>query len=146
MFGLKIPCRGSPEAPSFSGRPEDLRSYFDDIIDFCDGFGLSDGLARIKFALKYAPFESADLWSHLAESSNGDWDCFTSDVVQLYPELEESCRDRFFRLRSAFKDSDTVSVSSLGEYFRSYCHYLASLVKQKKPSSHVASTFFDGFP
>ncbi|KIN94794.1 hypothetical protein M404DRAFT_167322 [Pisolithus tinctorius Marx 270] len=146
MLGLKIPCRGSPEAPSFSGCPEDLQSYFDDIIDFCGGFSHLDGLEHIKFALKYVPFESADLWSHLTESSNGDWDCFTSEVVQLYPELEESCRDQFFRLRSAFKGSDTVSISSLGKYFRSYCHYLALLVKQKKPSSHVASAFFDGFP
>ncbi|KIO11048.1 hypothetical protein M404DRAFT_48577, partial [Pisolithus tinctorius Marx 270] len=65
--------------------------YFDDIIDFCDGFGLSDGLARIKFTLKYAPFESADLWSHLAESSNGDWDYqlswpeFVVAIARLYP-------------------------------------------------------------
>ncbi|KIO12023.1 hypothetical protein M404DRAFT_994075 [Pisolithus tinctorius Marx 270] len=81
MFGLKIPCRGSPEAPSFSGRPEDLRSYFDDIIDFCDRFGLSDGLARIKFALKYAPVESVDLWSHLADTRSGDWCYFTSEVI-----------------------------------------------------------------
>ncbi|KIO02212.1 hypothetical protein M404DRAFT_716276 [Pisolithus tinctorius Marx 270] len=113
MFGLKIPCRGSPEALSFSGRPEDLRSYFDDIIDFCDGFGLSDGLARIKFALKYAPVELVDLWSHLADTRNGDWSYFTSEVVRLYPELEESCRNQFFRLKSALASLDAISVSSL---------------------------------
>ncbi|KIO10486.1 hypothetical protein M404DRAFT_21414 [Pisolithus tinctorius Marx 270] len=113
MFGLKIPCQGSPKALSFPGCPKDLQSYFDDIIDFCDGFRLSDGLAHIKFTLKYAPFESVDPWSHLAESSNGDWNCFTSEVVQLYPELEESCRNQFLRLRSTLAGSDTVSTSSL---------------------------------
>ncbi|KIN94399.1 hypothetical protein M404DRAFT_168375 [Pisolithus tinctorius Marx 270] len=81
MLGLKILCRGSPEAPSFSGRPKDLQHYFDDISDFCDGYRLSDGLARIKLALKYAPFESANLWSHFVEESGGDWTCFTSEVV-----------------------------------------------------------------
>ncbi|KIO10365.1 hypothetical protein M404DRAFT_129431, partial [Pisolithus tinctorius Marx 270] len=55
--------------------------YFDDIINFCDGVGLSDRLAHIKPALKYAPFKSADLWSHFVEESGGDWTCFTSEVV-----------------------------------------------------------------
>ncbi|KIN94384.1 hypothetical protein M404DRAFT_168439 [Pisolithus tinctorius Marx 270] len=89
MLGLKISCRGLPKAPSFSGCPEDLQSYFDDIIDFCDGFGLSDGPEQIKFALKYAPFELADLWSHFVSSSQGDWAHFTSEITQQYPELEE---------------------------------------------------------
>ncbi|KIO07914.1 hypothetical protein M404DRAFT_55427, partial [Pisolithus tinctorius Marx 270] len=140
-----IPCRGSPEAPSFSGRPEDLRSYFDDIIDFCDRFGLSDGLTCIKFALKYAPVESVDLWSHLADTRSGDWCYFTSEVVWLYPELEESCRNQFFRLKSALASSDAISVSSLGEYFRSFCRFSLSLEKQKESTSHLPVVFFYGF-
>ncbi|KIN99751.1 hypothetical protein M404DRAFT_964334, partial [Pisolithus tinctorius Marx 270] len=107
MLGLKIPCQGSPEAPSFSGHPEDLQGYFDDIINFCDRFSLSDRLVCIKFALKYALVELVDLWSHLADTRNGDWSCFTSEVVRLYPELEESCRNQFFRLKSALASSDT---------------------------------------
>ncbi|KIO13201.1 hypothetical protein M404DRAFT_564736 [Pisolithus tinctorius Marx 270] len=146
MLGLKIPCRGSPEAPSFSGRPEDLQSYFDDIIDFCDGFGLSDGLARIKFALKYAPFESADLWSHLAESSNGDWARFTSEVTQQYPELQEVTRNKFYKLRKALTSSDTILTSSLGEYYRIFCRFSLSLEKEHGPLPHLTSSFFYGFP
>ncbi|KIO00332.1 hypothetical protein M404DRAFT_153071, partial [Pisolithus tinctorius Marx 270] len=92
MLSLKIPCQGSPEAPSFSGCPKDLRSYFDDISNSCDGYGLLDGLRHIKLALKYVPFESADLWSHFVEESGGDWTSFTSEVGQLYPELEESSK------------------------------------------------------
>ncbi|KIN96889.1 hypothetical protein M404DRAFT_161928, partial [Pisolithus tinctorius Marx 270] len=119
--------------------------YFDDIINFCDGFGLSDGLVHIKFVLKYVPFELADLWSHLVESSNGDWKCFTLEVVQLYPELEESCRNQFFGLRDALAGLDAISVSSLGKYFHSFSHYSLSLEKQKKSSSHLPVTFFYGF-
>ncbi|KIO05199.1 hypothetical protein M404DRAFT_535629 [Pisolithus tinctorius Marx 270] len=146
MLGLKIPCRGSPEAPSFSGRPEDLRSYFDDIIDFCDRFGLSDGLARIKFALKYAPFESADLWSHLAESSNGDWARFTLEVTQQYPELQEVARNKFYKLRKVLASSDTISISSLGEYYRIFHRFSLSLEKEHGPQPHLTSVFFYGFP
>ncbi|KIN93786.1 hypothetical protein M404DRAFT_35727 [Pisolithus tinctorius Marx 270] len=146
MLGLKIPCRGSPKAPSFSGRPEDLQSYFDDIIDFCDGFSLSDGLARIKFALKYAPFESADLWSHLAESSNGDWARFTSEVTQQYPELQEVTRNKFYKLRKALTSSDTISTSSLGEYYHIFRRFSLSLEKEHGPLPHLTSSFFYGFP
>ncbi|KIO01166.1 hypothetical protein M404DRAFT_28891 [Pisolithus tinctorius Marx 270] len=146
MLGLKIPCRGSPEAPSFSGHPEDLQSYFDDISDFCDGYRLSDGLACIKLALKYVPFESADLWSHFVEESGGDWTSFTSEVGWLYPELEESRKNRFFRLRSAFVCLEVISLSSLGEYFHSFCHYWLSLEKQKGSTSRLPEMFYFGFP
>ncbi|KIO02899.1 hypothetical protein M404DRAFT_637503 [Pisolithus tinctorius Marx 270] len=149
MLGLKIPCRGSPEAPSFSGRPEDLRSYFDDIIDFCDGFGLSDGPERIRFALKYAPFESADLWSHFVSSSKGDWAHFTSEITQQYPELDETSRSHAAELASlkvGFASSDVVSMSSLGQYYRNFRRISLSLENLLGPLPHLASMFKYGFP
>ncbi|KIO14694.1 hypothetical protein M404DRAFT_182046 [Pisolithus tinctorius Marx 270] len=149
MLGFKIPCRGSPEAPSFSGRPEDLRSYFDDIIDFCDGFGLSDGLARIKFALKYAPFESADLWSHFVSSSQGDWARFTLEITQQYPELDETSRshaDELASLKVGFASSEVVSMSSLGQYYRNFRRISLSLENLLGPLPHLASMFKYGFP
>ncbi|KAI5997611.1 hypothetical protein F5J12DRAFT_928970 [Pisolithus orientalis] len=146
MLGLKIPCRGSPEAPSFSGHPEDLQSYFDDIIDFCDGFGLSDGPERIRFALKYAPFESADLWSHFVSSSQGDWARFTSEITQQYPELQEITRNKFYKLRKVLASSETISTSSLGEYYRIFCRLSLSLEKEHGLLPHLTSSFFYGFP
>ncbi|KAI5998335.1 hypothetical protein F5J12DRAFT_895534 [Pisolithus orientalis] len=146
MLGLKIPCRGSPEAPSFSGHPEDLQFYFDDIIDFCDGFGLSDGPERIRFALKYAPFESADLWSHFVSSSQGDWARFTSEITQQYSELQEITRNKFYKLRKALASSDTISTSSLGEYYRIFRRLSLSLEKEHGPLPHLTSSFFHGFP
>ncbi|KAI5998920.1 hypothetical protein F5J12DRAFT_895316 [Pisolithus orientalis] len=149
MFGLKILCRGSPKAPSFSGRPKDLRSYFDDIIDFCDGFGLSDGLVCIKFALKYAPFESADLWSHFVSSSKGDWARFTSEVTQQHPELDETSRSHANELASlkvGFASSDVVSMSSLGQYYHNFCRISLSLENLLGPLPHLASMFKYGFP
>ncbi|KIO02913.1 hypothetical protein M404DRAFT_637592, partial [Pisolithus tinctorius Marx 270] len=113
MLGLKTPCQGSPKAPSFSGHPEDLQSYFDDIINFCDGFGLSDGPERIRCALKYAPFESADLWSHFISSSQGDWARFTLEITQQYPELQEVTRNKFYKLRKVLTNSDTILTTSL---------------------------------
>ncbi|KIO09159.1 hypothetical protein M404DRAFT_308250 [Pisolithus tinctorius Marx 270] len=149
MLGLKIPCQGSPEAPSFSGRPEDLQSYFDDIIDFCDGFGLSDGLVRIKFVLKYAPFELADLWSHFISSSQGDWARFTSEITQQYPELDETSRSHATELASlkvGFASSDVISMSSLGQYYRNFHQISLSLENLLGPLPHLTSMFKYGFP
>ncbi|KIO00563.1 hypothetical protein M404DRAFT_152397 [Pisolithus tinctorius Marx 270] len=149
MLGLKIPCRGSPEAPHCSGCPEDLRSYFDDIINFCDGFSLSDGLAHIKFALKYAPFESVDLWSHFVSSSQGDWARFTLEITQQYPELDETSRSHATKLASlkvGFVSSDVISMSSLGQYYRNFCQISLSLENLLGPLPHLASMFKYGFP
>ncbi|KIN99661.1 hypothetical protein M404DRAFT_30320 [Pisolithus tinctorius Marx 270] len=109
------------------------------LIGITDGFGLSDGLAHIKFALKYAPFESADLWSHLAESSNGDWACFTSEITQQYPELQEVTRNKFYKLHKALTNSDTISTSSLGEYYRIFRRFSLSLEKEHGPLPHAIS-------
>ncbi|KIO13944.1 hypothetical protein M404DRAFT_121741 [Pisolithus tinctorius Marx 270] len=135
MLCLKIPCRGSPKALSFSGHPEDLQSYFDDIINFCDGFGLSDGPEQIRFALKYAPLELADLWSHFGSSSEGDWARFTLEVTQQYPELQEVTRNKFYKLRKVLASSDTILTSSLGECYCLFHCFSLSLKKEHGPQT-----------
>ncbi|KIO13859.1 hypothetical protein M404DRAFT_943696, partial [Pisolithus tinctorius Marx 270] len=149
MLNLKIPCRGLPKALSFSGCPKDLRSYFDDIINFCDGFGFSDRPEWIKFALKYAPFESADLWSHFISSSQGDWARFTLEITQQYPELDETSRSHANELASlkvGFASSEVVSMSSLGQYYCNFHQISLSLKNLLGPLPHLASMFKYGFP
>ncbi|KAI6140477.1 hypothetical protein BKA82DRAFT_36832 [Pisolithus tinctorius] len=121
--------------PEFSGDPLDLQDYFEQVVRHCEERGVFEDRATIRVALRFAPPSSSKLWSHFVEPSNGEWDRFIGLVVQQYPELEQpgDDLDPLDELLTFLKKARTFefnSLSSLGQYLRSFQQQFLHLVKQ----------------
>ncbi|KIN92740.1 hypothetical protein M404DRAFT_36766 [Pisolithus tinctorius Marx 270] len=114
--------------PGFSGDPLDLRDYFEQVVRYCEERGVFEDRATIRVALRFAPPSSSKLWSHFVEPSNGL-------VIQQYPELEQpgddlDPLDELFAFLEKARTFEFDSLSSLGQYLRSFQQQFLHLVKQ----------------
>ncbi|KIO01569.1 hypothetical protein M404DRAFT_28594, partial [Pisolithus tinctorius Marx 270] len=78
---------------------------------------------------------SSELWSHFIEPSNGEWDRFVGLVIQQYPELKQpgddlDPLDELFAFLEKARTFKFDSLSSLGQYLRSFQQQFLHLVKQ----------------
>ncbi|KAI6143713.1 hypothetical protein BKA82DRAFT_4359562 [Pisolithus tinctorius] len=121
--------------PEFSGDPQDLRDYFKQVVRYCEERGVFEDRATIRVVLRFAPPSSSELWSHFIEPSNGEWDRFVGLVIQQYPELKQpgddlDPLDELFAFLEKARTFKFDSLSSLGQYLRSFQQQFLHLVKQ----------------
>jgi hypothetical protein len=144
-----MPCRGSPDAPRFSGQPEDLAHYLDDVAQLCEATGSLDGSRKIKYALKYISREVEELWTLAAEESGGDWSEFLQKTARFYPEIDWDWKYSRAHLRDTVKrwaSSPMTSRAHLGQYLRDFERIALYLVRKKRLSEEERnSLFLEGF-
>ncbi|KAG6326917.1 hypothetical protein ID866_12172 [Astraeus odoratus] len=134
----RIPCRGSPDAPKFSGQPEELTDYLDDITDLCEATGSKEDARKIKLALKYVSPDVKELWSHAAGASNGDWEDFVLQITRFYPEIDHDrkySRASLQDLVEKWSRTPMLSCASLGKYLRDFERISLFLAHKERLSS-----------
>ena len=131
---MRMPLRGTSHAPRFEGDPQELQQYFEDVELLCEDAQLFADEDRIRWAVRYACCEDAELWSSLPSRAGADWSAFKAEVMRFYPGAEEDDRkylrtdlDRLVEVQAA---GSMTSRRDLGEYVRKFM-LIASFLEKK---------------
>ncbi|KAI6002494.1 hypothetical protein EDC04DRAFT_2908542 [Pisolithus marmoratus] len=79
--------RGSNKAPKFSGKTEDICTYFKDVNQVCTDAGITLEKAKIKWAICYTDCNKSELWSSLDSTMGDDWEAFTKEYTKADLEM-----------------------------------------------------------
>ncbi|KAG6331453.1 hypothetical protein ID866_7636 [Astraeus odoratus] len=147
----RIPCQGSPDTPKFSGQPEELTDYLDDITDLYKATRSKEDAQKIKLALNYADPDVKELWSHATGASNGDWEDLILQITHFYPEIDHDHKYSHVSLQDLVeKWSHTPMLShvSLGKYLHGFeCIHCFSHIKSASLQlSKTVSSLKDSIP
>ncbi|KAG2067415.1 hypothetical protein BDR04DRAFT_1027765, partial [Suillus decipiens] len=74
-----------PSAPYFDGNARQLYAFLQEVDQLSDKAGISQE-SRIKYAVRYADPDEADLWKDLDEYTGRSYEDFTNTILQFYPE------------------------------------------------------------
>ena len=131
---MQMPLRGTSRAPRFKGDPHELQQYFEDVELLCEDAQLFADEDRIRWAVRYARREDAELWSTLPSRAGADWSSFKAEVTRFYPGAEEDDRKYLhtdlIRLVEAQAAGTMTSRRDLGEYVRKFT-LIASFLEKK---------------
>ena len=145
-----MPTRGSSKAPKFEGDPSDLLRFFEDVEFLCEDAEIDAGTDKIKWAVRYASREEAELWHVLPARAGDDWDDFKEEVLAFYPGAKDDdrkySRADLDRLTAAQAEVPMTSRAVLGEYIRKFTIIATFLEKKKRLSKgECEDKFMDGF-
>ena len=148
---MQMPLRGTSCAPRFEGDPHELQQYFEDVELLCEDTQLFADEDRIRWAVRYACREDAELWSSLPSHAGADWSTFKAEVMRFYPGAEEDDRkylcadlDRLVEVQAA---GSMTSHRDLGEYIRKFMLIASFLEKKGRLSKGEREyKFVEGLP
>jgi hypothetical protein len=87
-----MPGPRSPNAPYFSGQPNDpLADFLNEYDMIATGHGLTDQ-QKVDCILRYIPYSMRDLWKTLDGFSIGNWTTFQAALDRLYPDTAAATR------------------------------------------------------
>ena len=120
-----MPLQGSSKAPKFEGDPANLVQFLEDVEFLCEDVQLSLDKDYIKWAMRYASRDEAELWKTVAPQVKGDWGLFKKVVLGFYPGAEEDndckySRTDLDRIVAAQVEISMNSHAILGEYIRKF--------------------------
>ncbi|KAG2077853.1 hypothetical protein BDR04DRAFT_1112948 [Suillus decipiens] len=80
-----MPIRTAPSAPYFDSNAKQLHAFLQEVDQLSDKAGISQE-SWIKYAVRYADPNEADIWKDLDEYTGNSYEDFTNAILQFYPE------------------------------------------------------------
>jgi hypothetical protein len=139
-----MPSQHDRAAPKFDGKPSSLTAFIDDISQLAVACALSDQ-DKIKWTVRYAPSEDAELWEMQPNYDIGNWEEFKKEIYALYPG---STGDRKYSVANlealTEKQASTPMETSeeFGRYYRAFSKVATFLKKKNKLTDHEISVQF----
>ena len=143
-----MPSRHDRAAPKFDGKPSSLDAFIDDICQLAVACALSDQ-DKIKWTVRYAPSEDAELWEMQAHYETDNWEEFKNELYALYPGSTGDRKYSVANLEALTEKQATIPMESseeFGRYYRAFSKIATFLKKKNKLTEREISTqFIQGF-
>ena len=113
-----LPACGEDNAPHFDAdRPRELRRFFAELSFLFTRSQISNDAEMKHHALRYADYNSADLWELLPEFSDPmqTFNAFIAAVYRLYPECDEEHRWSLADMDALVVRTMRTGIASLAE-------------------------------
>lgn len=144
VTSFRMPFRGEPSAPVFSGADAEVRRFLSDVDMLGSEAGLGEA-QKIQWALRYASESESEVWGLLPESVEGDWASFGLAVIGLYPGAAENYGKRFRDLEelvSVRQQAVFASEEEYGQFHRQFLRISVPLAQSERLSVQESSRFY----
>jgi hypothetical protein len=139
-----MPSRHDRAAPKFDGKPSSLAAFIDDISQLAAACALSDQ-DKIKWTVRYAPSEDAELWEMQTNYETGNWEEFKKEIHALYPGSTGDRKYSVANLEALTEKQATIPMETseeFGRYYRAFSKVATFLKKKDKLTDREISAQF----
>ena len=139
-----MPSRHDRAAPKFDGKPSSLDAFIDDICQLAEACALADE-DKIKWTVRYAPSEDAELWEMQAHYETDNWEEFKKEIYALYPGSTGDRKYSVANLETLTEKQATIPMESseeFGRYYRAFSKISTFLKKKNKLTDREISAQF----
>jgi len=139
-----MPSRHDRAAPKFDGKPSSLAAFIDDISQLAAACALTDQ-DKIKWTVRYAPSEDAELWEMQTNYETGNWEEFKKELHALYPGSTGDRKYSVANLEALTEKQATIPMETseeFGRYYRAFSKVATFLKKKDKLTDHKISAQF----
>ena len=122
--------------------------FIDNISQLAKACALSGG-DKIKWTVRYAPSEDAELWEMQANYGTGNWEEFKKEIYALYPGSTGDRKYSVANLETLTEKQATIPMESseeFGRYYRTFSKISTFLKKKDKLTDReISAQFIQGF-
>ena len=139
-----MPSRHDRAAPKFDGKPSSLAAFIDDISQLAAACALSDQ-DKIKWTVRYAPSEDAELWEMQPNYGTENWEEFKKELYALYPGSTGDRKYSVANLEALTEKQASVPMETseeFGRYYRAFSKVATFLKKRDKLTDREISAQF----
>ena len=139
-----MPSRHDRAAPNFDGKPSSLAAFIDDISQLAAACALTDQ-DKIKWTVRYAPSEDAELWEMQTNYETGNWEEFKKEIHALYPGSTGDRKYSVANLEALTEKQASVPMETseeFGRYYRAFSKVATYLKKKDKLTDREISAQF----
>ena len=139
-----MPIRGSTNAPSFDGKSENLRRFFEDVEEHAVRAAINDE-RKIYYTIRYANPTDGETWELLPSRPANDFNAWKDEVFGLYPSLDN---DRKYtvsdleRLVDTYRTKRITTKEELGDYHRDFMRISVFLIGKNRISSRERNRWY----
>ncbi|KAF4565720.1 hypothetical protein EYR40_002209 [Pleurotus pulmonarius] len=143
MPDFKMPDPGQHHAPSFSGDPESLERFFDEVERYAVRASIDDS-AKIVYARRYVTDSEYRTWSRLAKSHPNDWTAFKNAAYDEYPGSRPSEFADLAQLEELVEEyrNKITTIAQLGKYRRRFTDLFEILKEADILTAREAINYF----
>ncbi|KAF9486938.1 hypothetical protein BDN71DRAFT_770621 [Pleurotus eryngii] len=149
MSDFKMPDPGQRHAPSFSGDPESLERFFDEVERYAVRASIDDA-AKVVYARRYVTDTEYRTWSRLAKIHPNDWTAFKNTVYDEYPGSRPSEFGDLSQLEEIVEEyrNQITTIAQLGKYRRRFTDIFeilqeADILTEREAIKYFLSIFPD---
>ncbi|CAK5279835.1 unnamed protein product [Mycena citricolor] len=123
---VPMPARGARGAPEFDpSKPRELPRFFTDLEYHFGLAGIADAQERKRHALRFLPFDEAELWESLDSfSAPHNYDAWKAEVLKLYPGTDSDRKYATSDLHALIGKYASSGIHSRAEYSEFYRLFL----------------------
>ncbi|KAF4597898.1 hypothetical protein EYR38_006290 [Pleurotus pulmonarius] len=153
MPDYQMPDPGKHSAPSFSGEPEYLVRFFNE-VEFHAAKATLDDATKVTYACRYVKNrDDYRTWTRIAKIHADDWTTFKATVYEQYPGSQgnESANiSELEQLIETYRNTITTTVQ-LGKYRRQFIDIFeilqgADILSERQAVEYFLSAFPDDIP
>ncbi|KAF4580769.1 hypothetical protein EYR38_003055 [Pleurotus pulmonarius] len=149
MPHVNMPEPGQHHAPSFSGDPDLLDRFLDEVERYAANASLDDS-AKVQYARRYVTDSEYRTWSRLAKIYANDWTAFKSAVYDEYPGSRPSEFADISQLEELVNEyrNEITTIAQLGKYRRRFTDIFeilqeADILTEREAIKYFLSIFPD---
>ncbi|KAF4596061.1 hypothetical protein EYR38_007433 [Pleurotus pulmonarius] len=149
MPDFNMPDPGQRHAPSFSGDPESLERFFDEVERYAVRASIDDS-AKIVYARRYVTDSEYRTWSRLAKSHPNDWTAFKNAAYDEYPGSRSSEFADLAQLEELVEEyrNKITTIAQVGKYRRRFTDIFeilqeADILTEREAIKYFLSIFPD---
>jgi len=139
-----MPSRHDRATPKFDGKPSSPAAFIDDISQLAAACEHTDQ-DKIKWTVRYAPSEDAELWEMQTNYETGNWEEFKKELHALYPGSTGDRKYSVANLEALTEKQATIPMETseeFGRYYRAFSKVATFLKKKDKLTDHEISAQF----
>ncbi|KAF4564905.1 hypothetical protein EYR36_002848 [Pleurotus pulmonarius] len=144
-----MPDPGQRHAPSFSGDPDLLERFFDEVERYAANASLDDS-AKVQYARRYVTDSEYRTWSRLAKVYANDWTTFKNAAYDEYPGSRPSEFADLAQLEELVEEyrNKITTIAQLGKYRRRFTDLFeilkeADILTEREAIKYFLSIFPD---
>ncbi|CAK5279040.1 unnamed protein product, partial [Mycena citricolor] len=123
---VPMPARGARGAPEFDpSKPRELPRFFTDLEYHFGLASIADAQERKRHALRFLPFDEAELWESLDSfAAPHNYDAWKAEVLKLYPGTDSDRKYATSDLHALIGKYTSSGIHSRAEYSEFYRLFL----------------------